>query len=286
MQLFSERIRRRLDVWWGGGGLARRLTAPRPLHRLRELIVERHHDDPEARWRCCEHWQRALTNKWNAREFARRYGVPVPTLYWYGRRTGAIPVAALPEAFVVRAVHGTATRSVRVFAGECELLGGRALPRQQIAGELRRTYGRIARWPLLVEQFAASESGALRLPTEYKCYTFAGRIGVIVAIHRTRHADATMRFYTPDWEPITDRMHISYPQAAPTPPPACLDEIRRCAETLSAAYGTFVRVDFFATPAGCLFTEFATTPVDGTGYTPWADAMLGALWQSECPDRI
>jgi hypothetical protein len=274
-----ERMRTRKRLWWGD--LGRR----RPLHRVAELVVRRSRDDPDARWHCCEHWQRTLVNKWNGRELALRHGLRVPRLYWYGRRTAALPVESLPDHFVVRPVHGAGGRGVYVVAGDRELLGDVPLPRAALRPVLRRTLGRVARWPLLVEEFAYGEDGGPGLPTEYKCYAFGGTIGVIQVVHRTRRHAAAHRFYTPDWTPIADHFQTDNAPASPAAPPRCLDEILRNATTLGAACGTFIRVDCFATPAGCVFDEFATTPNDGRGFTPYADACLGELWQRTVPDR-
>lgn len=279
MIAFTARLQRRQRVWWGRAG-------GRPLHRLVELTARRRRDDPEARWRCCAHWPRTLIHKWNAREFALRHGCQVPALYWFGRRPAALPLEALPTHFVVRPVHGAGGRGVHVVAGDHELLGDRPLPRAELRATLRRALGRVARWPLLVEEFARSEDGGWRLPTEYKCYAFGGTIAVVQVVQRARHHVAQHRFYTPDWVPIADHFQTENPLAPPVEPPRCLDEILRCAATLGAACDTFVRVDCFATDRGGLFDEFATTPNGARGFTPYADDFLGELWQRYYPDRV
>lgn len=284
MPTFSQRIRERTRIWWGAPDPWNGLRPDRrTLHRVRELFVYRRHDDAEARWRCCAHWQRTLLNKWNAREFARRHGVRVPELYWFGRRTAAVPLASLPPAFVIRPVQGSGARGVFVMADGRELLHDREIAGADLHAELRRALGRVARWPLLVEAFARGEAGEYRLPTEYKCYTFAGRVGAIGVIHRTGRKQARQRFYTPEWDPIDDPMHVGYPQAPVAPPPACLTEILQAASVLGSAWGTFVRVDCFATNAGAVFAEFSATPGGGTEFTPYADDWFGALWDAACP---
>ena len=51
--MFSERIRRRQETWWGSGkSLGSR------LHRLRELAARRAIDEPLGRGRCCSLWRR------------------------------------------------------------------------------------------------------------------------------------------------------------------------------------------------------------------------------------
>lgn len=276
MLTFSERLRARRRLWWG---------YRRPLHRVVELTARRRREDPDERWHCCAHWQRTLVNKWNAREFACRHGVRVPALYWFGRRTAALPLASLPSHFVVRPVHGAGGRGVHVVAGDRELLQGRALPRAELGAALRRSLGRLARWPLLVEEFAVGEDGSVRLPTEYKCYAFGGTIGVIQVVHRVQQHEAQHRYYTPAWTPIDDHFQTDNALAPASAPPRCLAEILGCAAALGAACGTFIRVDCFATPGGGLFGEFSTTPNSCSGFTPYADAYLGDLWQRLIPGR-
>lgn len=280
MLTFSDRLRTRRQVWWGESPLRH------PLHRIVELTARRRRDDPDERWRCCEHWQRTLANKWNGREFAQRHGVRVPALYWFGRRTAALPVESLPPQFVIRPVHGAGGRGVHVVVGDRDLLGGTALPRAELRAALRGSLGRVARWPLLVEEFVSGEDGAQQLPTEYKCYTFGDTIGVIQVVYRTGRHRARQRFYTADWRPLEDQIQTDYPLAPPADPPRCLAEIQRCAVALGTAFGTFVRVDCFATPSGCVFGELSGTPANGNDFTPFADAYLGDLWQQRYPDRI
>jgi hypothetical protein len=89
----------------------------------------------------------------------------------------------------------------------------------------------------------------------------------------------------PAWAPIDDHFQTDNALAPVTAPPRCLAEILGCAAALGAACGTFVRVDCFATPSGCLFGEFSTTPNSCSGFTPYADAYLGDLWQRLVPER-
>jgi hypothetical protein len=63
----------------------------------------------------------------------------------------------------------------------------------------------------------------------------------------------------------------------------------RCSELrsrLAAAYGTFVRVDLYQSSKGIYFGEFSSTPFNGTHIQPWADHLLGQMWQEHCPQSI
>jgi hypothetical protein len=79
-------------------------------------------------------------------------------------------------------------------------------------------------------------------------------------------------------------MHVGMPQAEVEDPPRCLAEMLSCAATLGVAFGTYVRIDFFATDRGAVFNELSSTPFNGLEFTPYCDAFFGALWAEKFPD--
>jgi hypothetical protein len=284
-RLFSERIRTRQRVWWAKPNKWRNRESYRhPFHRFKETHTLRRKDDPENKWHCCGLWQRSLSNKWNAREFVQMHGCRVPALYWYGRRAGALPLDALPSHFDIRPAWGTATRGVCVLAHDRDLLHDRAYSKDQLRAQVRRDQGRISRFPILVEEFVKTETGDYALPIEYKCYTFGSTVGAIEVVQGAGR-DARHTFYTASWEAFADQMSTHYPRADDIGPPRCLEEILACARTLGGAYGTFVRVDCYATDRGCVFGEFSSTPMNGLDFTAFADTYFGELWDATFPDR-
>jgi hypothetical protein len=285
VSVFSERIRTRLRVWWGKPNKWRnRESYHRLFHQLKEHYVLRSKDDPEELWHCCELWQRTLSNKWNAREFAQRFGFQVPALYWRGRRIGALPPDSLPAHFVIRPTWGTTRRGVHIIAHDQDLLHERMYFKQELVAEVQREQGWVARHPILVEEFVKTEAGDYVLPIEYKCHTFGATVGAIEVIQRAGHRGRN-RYYTPSWELFEDRMNTHLPPGEYTEPPRCLDEILECAKRLGIAYGTYVRIDCYATDKGCVFGEFASAPADGQHFTAFADEYFGTLWDTVFPDR-
>jgi hypothetical protein len=287
---FSRRIARRLALWWGR-------PSPRwsdwrgqrdRLHRLRERYTFRHRDDPEAAWRCCAFWQRTVINKWNGRELAAKYGCPSAALYWHGRALAKLPLESLPSHFVIRPVWGTSRRGVYVVADGRELLRDESAATPQLRERLRRSRRAAGTDPWLVEEFVRSEDGCHRLPTEYKCHTFGDTVAAIQVIERTGilPSQARHRYYTPAWEPFADRMDTALAVAEPIAPPRCLDEMLHHAVTLGTALGTYMRIDFFATDAGCVLNEFSSTPGSGTHYTQYCDDFFGAFWAEKLPDAV
>jgi TupA-like ATPgrasp len=283
-QTFTERIQRRLQLWWDEprrpGVWRMHHYAP---HRLRERYLLRSGDDPEHRWRCCPFWQRTLINKWNSREFVSRHGGSVPALYWRTRLPSAARVRTLPSHFVIRPILGTSRQGVYVVANGRDLLRGAPFS----AAALRRGIFRAGRlaWtlPILAEEFVRSADGAYRLPTEYKCHTFGDTVAAVQMLERSGARTARDRFYTCDWRAFPDRMNTALPEAELADPPRCLDDMLRLATRLGTAIGTYMRIDFFAGPDGCVFNEFASTPANGHGFTGFCDDLFGALWSEKFP---
>jgi hypothetical protein len=252
---------------------------------MRERLSRRRYTDPDDRWRCCALWQRSLSNKWNGREFARKHGCRVPTLYWYGRRVARLPFDALPSRYVIKSAFGKSGERVHVMRGDTDALHRVSYTAAELRTHLVESYGRVSLVPLLVEEFVGGE-GAPGLATDYKCHMFGDVVGAIDVVHKSSAKVLTCTFYTAAWSvfdyPFTTP---AYPAGEYELPPSCLDEMLRHARTLGVAYGTYVRVDFYATDRGCVFGEFSTTPNNGNGFTEEADRYLEALWQKHFPDK-
>ena len=286
--MFSERIRRRNELWWGR---SRQRWNPsvwlNEAQRRRQKRVLRNASDPESVWQAGKYWQRTLTNKWNAREFAKKHGCQVPELYWSGTDASDIPFETLPEHFVIRPAWGSGDAGVFVVAGEHDVLHGTACSPTQLVERLeqeRSGTGHV----LLVEEYLKNEEGEYSLPIEYKCHMFCGEIGAIQMVDRTPGSmlESKQICYQADWTNFDEPIFAPLNPAEPADPPLCLDEIRACGGRLGGAYGTYVRVDFFATQRGCVFNEFASTPRFVEQATAFGDAYFEDLWREHCPDTV
>jgi hypothetical protein len=225
-----------------------------------------------------------LHYKWNAREFAQKHGCRVPELYWFGRRINRLPFDTLPEYYVVKPNSGYKRRGVYVMAAGRDLLSQATHTKTELAKRLRRVTGGPLGQPILVEEFIADD-GEYQLPTEYKCHVFGETIAAIVVTHRSAsRRDTRRQVYTPEWELFGDPMNMNFPPGRYIDPPWCLNEMLTMAIKLGRAYGTYVRIDFYASKLGCVFGEF--TPFPSRKITPWLDAYFGTLWQESFPDKI
>lgn len=286
---FSQRIARRLHLWWGRPLRWHDLRPGDRLHRLREWYTVRRREDPDAVWRCCEFWQRNVIQKWNGREFAQRYGCDVPQLYRFARASQLLPLESLPPNFVVRPIWGHSRSGVFVVDDGRELLRHEPATAINLRRHMRaRTRGRTWSIPILVEEFVRTPRGEYRLPVEYKCHSFAGAIAGIQVVRRDDIRDETVRqrIYTTDWVPFPDPMYTKLTLDEVIEPPPNLDEMLRLAACLGRALETYIRVDFFCTDRGWVLNEFSSTPAGGDLLTPYADEFFGAFWQDTIPDAV
>lgn len=283
---FVSRLRTRRELWWGNPFRWHRWRSyAEAVHRLRERHTLRDAEDPDASWRCCKYWQRSLVNKWNGREFARKHGARVPDLYWRGRRVGAIPFESLPPRFVIRPVWGKLRVGVHVVVDGKDLLHGVPATAPELRRRLLRQRFPFRAAPVLVEQFVETEPGCTRLPFEFKCHVFAGALAAIGTIEREHDKAATVRYYTPAWEPFADPMTTAWPIGDVRPQPPFLAEMVDLCTRMGRAIGTYMRIDFFGTDRGCVFNEFSSTPlVVKPDYTPFCDELFDSRWRESCPD--
>jgi amino acid adenylation domain-containing protein len=247
-------------------------------------------EDSIARWHCCPRWQRKLSNKLNAKEFATKLGVKVARLYWHGKTAEALPFNRLPGSFVLKATTGWNAGSVLPIADGLNAFTEQAVTEDEIRSRLstmlahgRRTRGRIEDEDsgyddatIFAEEFLRDRSGP-GVPDDYKCFCFSGRVAYIQVIRRS-----TQVWYTPDWNVVQDAMLALYTPGTPTAAPENLDDIIAVAQKLSAAYEyPFVRVDLYNTVDGVYFGEFTHTPYAGMSkalYTPHANETMGRYW--------
>jgi hypothetical protein len=275
---FSERLRRRQELWWGvESGIAR-------LHRAREILIAR---DPGAgSLRCCARWQRSLSNKLSSRAFAAAHGCRVPQLYWSGRIPDRLPIGSLPSRFVVKPAFGNRGAGVHVLCDGVDLFGHARYDARTLRRHLRSSFGLVSPIALIAEEFVRDESGVLSVPTSYKFYMFGEQVAAIEASRGTApdSHDNPRRGYTADWRPFEPSLRSAEYRTGDFAPPSCLDEMLDVARRLGRAYGAFVRVDLYASDRGCVFGELASSPSRGTGFSPQADRILGEMWQDVFPD--
>jgi len=186
MMTFSDRLRRRQRLWWNAGRRLSNVIVHRFLDRMR--LRSRH--TPLEKWSCCDHWQRCLLNKWNAREFAAMHDVAVPELYWWGRVAAAMPIDDFPEHFAIRPAWGAGTRGTHAVSGTMDIVTGVTYKdRKSLKDAVLKERGRFGVFPLLAEEFMTTPEGKYEIGIEYKFHMFGEHPGPNMTFHRRDRAN-------------------------------------------------------------------------------------------------
>jgi len=270
---FPKRIKHRHRIFW----------TPPDAEYIRNTIMNA--GDPVEKWKDVEHWQRKLSNKYNAREFARMHHCNVARLYWKGRDPERIDFSALPPHYVIRPTIGHSCNKVFLMRGDLNLMDKQVYTKHAIFTILKEMVMNDPYQEILIEEFLRSEAGEYRIPDDYKIYVFNGEVAFIALINRFGRRTGQHNFYDETWS-IIRKCHSGYPMAPYQPPPRCLNQMLRDARELSKAYEIFVRIDFYATDRGAVFGEFTPTPSLGYGFSKFGEQRLLSYWDLYCKGRI
>lgn len=237
------------------------------------------------KWKDVKNWQRKLSNKDNAREFAKKHGCRVPQLYWRGRDIDKINFNDLPQQFVLKPTIGHSSKLVFLMNGKCNLLDNLTYSEEELTKIMANALEENPHLEFIAEEFVRSEQGDCKIPADYKFHTFNGSIAAINVINRFANKDGFMRAYDEDWNLISE-IGTDFPKGPYQDPPVCLQEMIAHAKELSKAYEIYVRIDFYAADKGAVFGEFTPTPSRGRYFTPEADKLFAKYWDKYCRGMI
>ncbi|MBE9584640.1 hypothetical protein IM792_09300 [Mucilaginibacter sp. JRF] len=269
----KRRIKRRHSIFW--------------QDELAEDIrnIPMNEADHLHKWQDGDNWQRKLSNKFNAREFAKMNGCKVPDLYWKGSDIDAFDFSTLPPHYVIRPTIGHSSKMVFVMAEGKNLFDSKEYTPEQIKQVLRDEVANNGKLEFLIEEFLKNEKNEYGILTDFKFFCFNGEIATIMVINRLSPNTGFASFYDEHWNRM-EMMQLNYPQAETQQAPACLADMVTCVKNLSRAYGIFVRIDFYATYKGCVFGEFTPTPSMGTKFTRHGKKRLLSYWDNYCKGQI
>jgi len=260
--------------WWGGKNEG---YCEKSLSVCIDTLFNR--DAPEDKFHCCAYWQRRLTNKLSAREFAIKHGVPVPELYWYGKDVRDIPFKTIGPKYVIKTSFGSASKDVLVIVDGLNLFDNKPYDEEKIREFFREKMQKVAPFGyLMMEEFL--ESGARNeIAKDYKCHIFGGTVHFIqVIVDRINKLD---NWYTREWEEMPGEMSSVMKRGKGVNRPTYLNELISYAEKLGKAYDRkYVRIDFYITEEGCVFGEFTATPSGGFGQSWYGNRVFGRLWKT------
>ncbi|MFD2514645.1 ATP-grasp fold amidoligase family protein, partial [Pontibacter locisalis] len=270
---FAKRIIYRHKVFWSDADAE--LVRNSPLYE--GITIEQ--------LKSTKHWQRKLSNKYNARVFAQKFGCRVPQLYWKGRDLKELSFRNLPDQYVIRPTIGHSCKMVFLMDKHMNHMDSCFYSDEQLKDVMQETLDKNSHQEFLIEEFLRSEKGEYKIPVDYKLSLFNGELAVIDVINRMSPKTGLSSCYDENWNMI-ECIGKQYQRSAYQAPPACLPEIINWGKKLSKAYEIFVRIDFYATDKGAVFGEFTPTPGKGNGFTPEADIMLLNYWDKFCCGQI
>ena len=242
-------------------------------------------DDPFDRWQDVENWQRKLSNKYNAKQFAIKMGCKVAELYWSGRNPESINFSSLPKQFVIRPSIGHSSGSVFLMNDGLNLFDNKHYSNNELVSIMAAKLQEKANMEFLVEAFLQEQPGVYKILNDYKFFCFNGEIASCQLINRKGPKAGFGSFYNERWEPMK-AVHPGYTLVDPQPAPACLEEMVVQVKALSRAYRIFCRIDFYATTEGAVFGEFTPTPGLGRGYSAYGQRLLVSFWDKYCTGLV
>lgn len=241
--------------------------------------------DSLEKWQDVPLWQRKLSNKYNARQFAVAMGCKVADLYWKGRNPEEIDFDSLPEQFVIRPTIGHSSGNVFVMDKGLNYFDNKSYTAGQIRMALGQAISTSPNLEFLIEEFLQENAGEYKILNDYKFFCFNGEIASCQLINRLGPKAGFGSFYDEYWRPM-EAVHPGYTLIPPQPRPNCLEEMVEHVKTLSKAYQIFCRIDFYATTKGAVFGEFTPTPGMGAGYSKFGQRLLLSYWDKYCTGLV
>lgn len=270
---FSNRIIKRHNQFW----------KDKNAETVRNTLMDA--TAPLEEWKDVKNWQRKLSNKYNAREFAKMHNCKVPELYSKGRYYDTIHFDYLPQYYVIRPTTGHSLHCVFLFNNSINLMDEKTYSKEDITRILGKALQNNLYTEFLIEEFVRTEDGEYKIPDDYKFYMFNGEIGCIQVINRLNCSEGFTTWYDENWN-LLPNLTVNYPDGEEQRAPQCLTQMIEAAKKLSKTYSIFCRIDFYATDKGAVFGEFTPTPALGKGFTKDGDKLLARYWAKYCKGMI
>jgi hypothetical protein len=218
-----------------------------------------------------------LATKSFALEHCGNLPLRVPETYWAGTDIGELAGVQLPATWVLKPNHRS-DGMVFLGSGPPDVTALRARTAGWLIEQCWTLQGewayKHARRLIIAEERIGGDA---QPPVDYKIFVFDG-VPRLVQCVEDRFTGISVRYYTPEWEPLPYRRH--QPLAAVRRRPAELPLLLGIASRLGRPFD-FMRVDLYLHAGEVWFGEL--TPYSGGGMQtynpPDLNAILGAYWQ-------
>jgi len=213
-----------------------------------------------------------FADKLRVRDYVRRAApaLLLPRLYWWSDRAEALPFDELPDAFVLKANHGSGWNLLVEDKTQVRRADLVKLARKWLRSDFT-IVGREWAYKNVVRAVYAEEllrAGDGNLPSDYKLFVFGGRVR-IVQVDRDRFTRHTQALYDEHWNHVDGT--VAALRGAPVPRPVSLPTMIEAAQALSA-HVDFVRVDLYEIGGKAYFGELTSSP--NKGLSPFSPAAL------------
>lgn len=239
-----------------------------------------------------------LSDKSNSKKFVLKYNIKVPKTYQVVKYPKQIKFNNLPRKFVIKPRDLSDCGGVFAMNNGTNLLDGRKYSNNEIILELYklRAYidkeyymhdnmynGRIFSNGYIIEEFLGD-----KIPDDYKCYTFNGKIHYIAVTYDRKIVDGVVKYkstwFDRDWNPIKNKMSKKNYFFKKLKKPKNFSEIVRKIEKISNILGRHCRIDIYIVNDILYFGEF-TFFTGAWMHTNYCNRKLGDLWH-KYPDKL
>jgi len=222
-----------------------------------------------------------LVDKLAVKDWVRERGtrdLRVPKVFWVGNELEQSDIARLPDAWVLKASHGSGTNYIKlpgepVDIGKLNTLGKAWLKHDQSSVMVEWAYSKVTK-KLFIEEYI--DVGEV-VPRDYKFFVFSGAVKCI-QLDIGRFGGHTRNLFNKSWKDYGFR--YTHDRMVPSPDaPKNLNKMVDIVEQMAAGFD-FLRVDLYSDGVNIWFGEITLYP--GAGYEPFdaieVDRMFGDWW--------
>lgn len=191
---------------------------------------------------------------------------------------------SFPDSFVIKPVSGHSSNDVLLIRAGVDLFTGVVFTTESLKAHLVKLLESEPNTEILIEELIFDSNASYSIPRDFKFYTFNGEIEII-QVNSWQGNQKWLSFYNENWKPVQSIIEGEL-QGEITPPPTNFLKMKAQVTTLSKAYESFVRLDFYDSIQGPVFGEFTPTPRGGNNFTRAGSMRLVCAWEKNCKGLI